>query len=105
MNLGLDRIKSRIRRWIVPSAIRHEYPEKFKQLACGIVTTRPDEIDCGECFERLDRFAEIVAAGRSPSRAMPLVQDHLDRCPDCKQEFLALFAVLQVDATGAQRLA
>ena len=99
MSSGLDWIKRRIKRWIVPSADHRQYLLAFRKLARGIVTTRPDEIDCDECFERLDRFAEMVAAGKSPSRAMPLVQDHLERCPDCKQEFLALMEALQADTS------
>ena len=99
MHLGLDRITSRIKRWIVPSAVRREYPAKLKQMALGIITTRPDEIDCDECFERLDRFAEMILAGQSPSRAMPLVQDHLERCPDCRQEYLTLMEALQADTS------
>ena len=60
-----------------------------------LVATRPDEIGCDECFEQLDRFAEEVLAGKNAAEAMPLVQDHLDRCGDCREEFEALLAALQ----------
>ncbi len=96
----LDQIRRILKRWFAPGASRRLDIAKFRGLAKGIFTTRPDEIDCGECFERLDRFAEMIVAGKSPSRAMPLVQDHLERCPDCKEEFLSLVAALQVDSAG-----
>ena len=104
MNEKLDQIKRVLRRWFAPGATHRSDLAKVGQLTKGIVTTRSDEIDCGECFERLDWFAEAIQAGMSPSHAMPLVQDHVERCPDCKQEFLALMKALQADTNvDAQR--
>lgn len=70
-------------------------PEKLKALVRGIITTRPDEIGCEECFEELDRFVEMELAGKDAAEAMPLVQDHLDRCGNCREEFEALLAALR----------
>jgi hypothetical protein len=70
-------------------------PEMLKQMARGIATTRPDEIGCEECFEHLDRFVEITLAGKSAAEAMPLVQDHLNRCGDCREEFEALLMAIR----------
>jgi predicted anti-sigma-YlaC factor YlaD len=64
-------------------------------MAREIITTRPDEIGCDECFEQLDRFVEMTLAGNNAAEAMPLVQDHLDRCHDCREEFEALLAALR----------
>jgi hypothetical protein len=66
-----------------------------KKMVRGIVTTRPDELDCGECFEQVDRFAEMVLEGRDVNEALPLVQDHLEHCRDCREEFEALMAALR----------
>jgi len=60
-----------------------------------IVTTRPDEIGCDECFEQLDRFVEMKLAGQEMPEAMRLVQDHLDRCTDCQEEYEALLAAMR----------
>jgi hypothetical protein len=60
-----------------------------------IFTTRPDELNCGECFDIIDTFAELKLAGKNTAEAMPLVQDHLDRCPPCKEEFEALLDALR----------
>ena len=70
-------------------------PEKVKSMVRGIVTTRPDEIDCNECLQQLDRFVEVTLAGKNAAEAMPLVQDHLERCRDCHEEFEALLAALR----------
>jgi hypothetical protein len=67
----------------------------LKQMVREIITTRPDEIGCDECFEQLDRFVEMKLAGKNAAEAMPLVQDHLERCDDCREEFEALMAALR----------
>ena len=69
--------------------------DTLKQMVRGIITTRPDEIGCDECFEQLDRFVEMALAGKNATEAMPLVQDHLERCDDCREEFEALLAALR----------
>jgi len=69
--------------------------ELLKQMARGIMTTRPDEIGCDECFEQMDRFVEMKLAGADPAEAMPLVQDHLARCTSCREEFEALLAAVE----------
>jgi hypothetical protein len=69
-------------------------PDMVKWLVRGVMTARPDELDCHQCFEQLDRFVEIKLVGKDPAEAMPLVQDHLERCRVCREEFEALLAVL-----------
>ncbi len=70
-------------------------PQKLKELVRGIMTAQPDEIGCDECYEQLDRFVELTLAGKSASEALPLVQDHLDRCTPCREEFEALLSALR----------
>ena len=70
--------------------------EKLRQLVRGIAATRPDEIACDECFDRLDCFVESTLAGRNTSEAMPLIQDHLEHCHDCREEFEALLTALHM---------
>ncbi|MGB5932266.1 MAG: MEDS domain-containing protein, partial [Anaerolineae bacterium] len=69
--------------------------DRLKKMARAIVTTRPDEIGCDECFEQLDRFVEMKLAGKEISEAMGLVQDHLERCNDCHEELEALLAAMR----------
>ncbi len=68
----------------------------LRQLVQGIMSTRPDEIGCADCFEQLDRFAELNLVGKDAAAALPLVHDHLSRCTDCHEEFQALVAALHV---------
>jgi len=68
----------------------------IRDIVQMVAATRADEIGCDECFEQLDRFAETVLAGKNAAEAMPLVQDHLNRCGDCREEFEALLAALRL---------
>ncbi len=61
----------------------------------AIAQTRPDEIDCDEFFAQMDLYAELVLAGKPAAEALPFIQEHLERCPDCKEEFEALLEVLR----------
>jgi len=69
--------------------------EMLKQMVLNILSTRPDEIGCDACLEQLDRFVDMTLAGKNAAQAMPLVQDHLERCTDCREEFEALLAALR----------
>ena len=73
-------------------------PDYFKALVREIAVAREVEIGCDECFEQLDRFVEMRLSGLDPAQAMPLVQEHLEICGECREEFEALLASLR--ATG-----
>lgn len=64
--------------------------ERLRALVGSIMTARPDEIGCAECSEHMARFADMVMAGALAASIMPLVQDHLARCRDCREEYEAL---------------
>ena len=70
-------------------------PTTLKRMVRSVLTTRPDEIGCDECFDQLDRFVDMKLTGKDPAEAMPLVQDHLERCNCCHEEFEALLTTLQ----------
>ena len=70
-------------------------PDDLKRVVRAIAETREEEIGCDECFERLDLFVETKLSGLDAAAAMPLVQDHLDKCGDCREEFEALLIALR----------
>ena len=70
----------------------------FKAVIQEIADTREVEIGCDECFEQLDRFLEMKLSGLDAAQAIPLVQEHLEVCGECREEFEALLAALR--ATG-----
>ena len=46
-------------------------------------------------------FAELHLAGKNAAEALPLVQDHLDRCGNCREEFEALLTALRAEIENA----
>lgn len=67
------------------------------KLVRAVADTGEVEIGCEECFEQMDRFAEMEVFGSNAAAAMPLVGDHLRRCEDCHETYEALLV-----AIGAQ---
>lgn len=61
----------------------------------AVIATDDDEIGCGECYDKLDKFIEMKLEGKSPEQALPLVRDHLRRCKDCREEYEALLEALK----------
>ena len=59
-------------------------------LRAALDITREEELDCDECHELLDVFAEMHAAGKDVRALLPLVYLHLQACGDCFEEFEAL---------------
>ncbi len=57
--------------------------------------TKSEEIGCDDCFDEMNEFAEMELAGKSPERAMPLVEEHINRCRDCKEEYEALVEAMK----------
>ena len=70
-------------------------PETLKKMVLILINTHSSVISCDECFDEIDHFAEIELVGKSAAEAMPLVQDHLKRCQDCREEYEALMAALK----------
>lgn len=98
MKWGWTSLRQKIRGLLLPQASEGLDPNLVKEMARGIMTTRSDEIGCDECFEHMDQFVEMRLVGKDAAEAMPLVQDHLDRCDDCREEFEALLAALRAVA-------
>ena len=78
-------------------------PDDLKRVVRAIAETREEEIGCDECFEQLDLFVETKLSGLDAAAAMPLVQDHLDKCGDCREEFEALLTALRAAEDSSPR--
>ena len=67
----------------------------MRKMLRMVERTRDDEYSCDQVHELLDQFAEAIARGEDVAKLMPLVQHHLDMCPDCREEFEALLRIVQ----------
>ncbi len=87
-------------RRIVPfkSPLNQPPPTMMKAMVMGLANTLEQELSCDEVYALLDVLADHVSRGEDGAVLMPLVQHHLDMCPDCREEFFALLSSMQ--ATG-----
>jgi len=70
--------------------------KKFWQLLLqSALETEEYEINCVECFNLLDQYADIIIEGADPAEIMPVVRQHLKHCPTCTQEFETLMVMIQ----------
>ncbi len=72
-------------------------PKQIKGIvhADGREQTRDHEFNCSECQSFVGEFAERQLAGLPLDEALARVEHHLQLCPDCLEEFLALERVLR----------
>jgi hypothetical protein len=55
------------------------------------------EIGCDDCFDQLDGYVELEAAGHDADLAFPGLRAHLDGCPACREEHESLHAFITSD--------
>jgi len=76
-------------------------PPTEAQVALAMMSmTHEHELSCDEVHDLIDQFAEMHLRGENPAHLFPLVRRHLDMCPECKEEFEALLAALDVIPTS-----
>lgn len=83
-----DRFKRRFKKWYQPDPM-------MEILLKSLTMTKEHEISCDEVFAVLDQFVEAVKRGENPLIFMPLIRQHLDMCPDCREEYETLLRMLQ----------
>ena len=72
-----------------------QMPAEFQKLIGMVEKTQDIELSCDEVYHLLDQYTEVVDRGDNAQKLMPLVEHHIDICPDCREEFEALLRVLQ----------
>jgi hypothetical protein len=91
------------RRWLQPNGRKRPTlpPELIGEVAHQLEATHEVEYSCDDAHHLLDQFAEAVLRGEDAARLWPLVQRHLEMCPDCREEFEALMRILRGRASPA----
>lgn len=70
-------------------------PTTIQKVIKTLSITLDEEITCGECYQEVDKFVDMLRDGKKPSEVLPLVKHHLTLCPPCKEEFEALLTALE----------
>jgi len=76
--------------------------DKLKTMVRSVARTQEIEYSCDDVYQLLDEFTEAVVQGKDVTQLMPLVQQHLELCPDCREEFEALLRVVRAARPGAR---
>jgi hypothetical protein len=72
-----------------------QLPENYKKVLQMIELTQEIELPCDDVYMILDQYTEVVARGEDAKQLMPLVEHHIEICPDCREEFEALLRILE----------
>jgi len=66
----------------------------------NIYNTEAEEISCSECFDLVSRFVDLEFSGGDPASVMPQVNQHLQQCRACQEEYEILHDLRRLDETG-----
>jgi hypothetical protein len=69
--------------------------EQVDRLLTMIQQTRDEELTCPECLDELDRFTQSILDGASIDGVLERVQEHLEACPFCNDEFKMVLETLK----------
>jgi len=72
-----------------------QLPAEFQKLIQMVENTQEFEFSCDDVYHILDQYTEMVYRGEDAQELMPLVEHHIEICPDCREEFEALLRILQ----------
>jgi hypothetical protein len=78
----------------MPGRMPEKQSEKIKKIMAMLSQTQEVELSCDEVFAMLDEFTELAAQGEDVRQLMPLIQQHLDTCPDCRDEYNVLASIV-----------
>ena len=79
------------------------HPEQAKALIEMVMGTRDQEMTCDECVADIAEFVEVQLTGKPLSETLQAVQEHLDRCHDCTDEYHVLRQALEALAEEDRR--
>lgn len=73
--------------------------ERFKKLVACLATIQEESGECGctAASVELDCLAEQAVQGVDIHTILPKVAAHLDCCPDCREEYDALVAIVRAE--------
>jgi hypothetical protein len=95
MNLS-DILKNFVKR-LGPSSQEHtnQMPVNLKKLIQMLENTQEVELSCEDVYQILDQYAELVYRQEDSAELMPLVEHHIEICPDCREEFETILRILE----------
>ena len=71
---------------------------KRERLVAMLIGPPGPELTCEQCFERLDRYVDLVDA--RPDEEIPGMRAHLEGCPACEEDYESLLAFVALQRSG-----
>ena len=68
----------------------------WRNLVQMALDTTENEINCGECFEVLDEYVDLLESGQDPTLILPSIEQHLSVCHCCHSELKALITAVKM---------
>lgn len=68
--------------------------EQVQTLLLMLSHTKDEELDCGQCMQHMAEFVETSLAGKSIPAGLKSIDEHLEACGECNEEFEFLKAAL-----------
>ncbi len=83
-----DLFSRRFRKWYEPD------PQTKKRLE-SLVSEDQQNVSCDKVLAVLNQFADAIHRGENVLLFMPLIKQHLDQCPACREKYEAVLGMLQ----------
>lgn len=64
--------------------------DRFEGWLRNIYETQDEEISCTECFDLVSGFVELEVTGQDAAARLPQLQQHLNQCQACRDEYETL---------------
>ncbi|MBP8000350.1 MAG: hypothetical protein KA314_11930 [Chloroflexi bacterium] len=76
--------------------------EVIQRLMHHLVAIEAGTMSCEEAFFLLDEYADLVCCQQQVALLMPVVHQHLELCPGCREFYESLLNMVET-AEGASR--
>lgn len=72
----------------------------WQRLVRDIAHTDDEEISCSECFDLVSDYVDLEIAGTVHERRLPQLEQHLQQCGVCREEYEVLRDLARLEAEG-----
>ncbi len=69
--------------------------EHIAKLLEMIALTKDEEATCDDCFQVMAQYAETELEGKTIPESLRIIQEHLESCSECLEEYEMLLNVLR----------
>lgn len=91
--MNIKSLLQRIQNKFIPQEdLQDEVVLKFLRV---LENVRDEEMSCSEMYAHIDEFVEREVNSKDADKIMPLIQEHIDMCPECCDEYEALLDILE----------